>query len=61
MGNIKINRLKKNNKMGNTLDKNGVLDRIKKHYQLKGNADLARFLGVAPNLLLIGMDEIALI
>ncbi|ERI85032.1 LexA family transcriptional regulator [Bacteroides pyogenes] len=35
--------------MGNTLDKNGVLDRIKKHYQLKGNADLARFLGVAPN------------
>ncbi|WP_420187084.1 hypothetical protein M1B74_11970 [Bacteroides pyogenes] len=47
--------------MGNTLDKNGVLDRIKKHYQLKGNADLARFLGVAPNLLLIGMDEIALI
>lgn len=35
--------------MGNILDKPAVLDRIKEHYSLKGNADLARFLGVAPN------------
>lgn len=35
--------------MGNILDKSAVLDRIKEHYSLKGNADLARFLGVAPN------------
>lgn len=35
--------------MGNILDKSSVLDRIKQHYSLKGNADLARFLGVAPN------------
>lgn len=35
--------------MGSILDKVSVLDRIKEHYQLKGNADLARFLGVAPN------------
>lgn len=35
--------------MGNTLDKSAVLNRIKEHYSLKGNADLARFLGVAPN------------
>lgn len=35
--------------MGNILDKASVLDRIKSHYGLKGNADLARFLGVAPN------------
>lgn len=35
--------------MGNILDKSAVLNRIKEHYSLKGNADLARFLGVAPN------------
>lgn len=35
--------------MGNILDKALVLDRIKSFYKLKGNADLARFLGVAPN------------
>lgn len=35
--------------MGNILDKTSVLDRIKSFYKLKGNADLARFLGVAPN------------
>ena len=35
--------------MGNVLNKNAVLDRIKQFYRLKGNADLARFLGVAPN------------
>lgn len=35
--------------MGNILDKPLVLDRIKEHYKLKGNAELARFLGVAPN------------
>lgn len=35
--------------MGNKLDKTAVLNRIKEHYSLKGNADLARFLGVAPN------------
>ena len=35
--------------MGNILDKPSVLDRIKSFYGLKGNADLARFLGVAPN------------
>lgn len=35
--------------MGRFLDKNLILDRIKEHYSLKGNADLARFLGVAPN------------
>lgn len=35
--------------MGNILDKAAVLNRIKEHYGLKGNADLARFLGVAPN------------
>ena len=35
--------------MGNILDKISVLDRIKSFYKLKGNADLARFLGVAPN------------
>lgn len=35
--------------MGNLLDKNAVLDRIKQRYKLKGNADLARFLGVSPN------------
>lgn len=35
--------------MGNFLDKNAVLDRIKQRYKLKGNADLALFLGVSPN------------
>lgn len=35
--------------MGKYLDKTAVLDRIKEHYSLKGNAELARFLGVAPN------------
>lgn len=35
--------------MGNILDKCAVLDRIKQFYKLKGNADLARFLEVAPN------------
>lgn len=35
--------------MGNVLDKPLVLDRIKEYYKLKGNAELARFLGVAPN------------
>lgn len=35
--------------MGNVLDKNAVLDRVKQFYNLKGNADLARFLGVSPN------------
>lgn len=35
--------------MGNILDKNAVLDRVKQFYNLKGNADLARFLGVSPN------------
>lgn len=35
--------------MGNVLDKNAVLDRVKQCYKLKGNADLARFLGVSPN------------
>ena len=39
----------KQTKMGNILDKVAVLDRIKEFYSLKGNADLARFLGVAPN------------
>lgn len=33
----------------NIINKNAVLDRIKKFYLLKGNADLARFLGVSPN------------
>lgn len=35
--------------MGIFLDKPMILDRIKEHYSLKNNADLARFLGVAPN------------
>lgn len=35
--------------MGNILDKRAVLDRIKQFYSLKGNAELARLLGVAPN------------
>lgn len=35
--------------MGNSLNKTAVLDRIKRRYSLKGNTDLARFLGVAPN------------
>lgn len=35
--------------MGNIIDKRAVLDRIKEYYDLKGNADLARFLGLAPN------------
>lgn len=35
--------------MGNILNKPLVLDRIKEYYKLKGNAELARFLGVAPN------------
>ena len=35
--------------MGNTLNRSSVLDRIKEHYALKGNTELARFLGVAPN------------
>lgn len=35
--------------MGNILDKRAVLDRIKQFYDLKGNAELSRFLGVAPN------------
>jgi len=35
--------------MGSILDKHSVLDRIKLFYGLKGNADLSRFLGVAPN------------
>lgn len=35
--------------MRNILDKRAVLDRIKQFYDLKGNAELSRFLGVAPN------------
>ena len=35
--------------MGSIIDKSSVLDRIKAYYKLKGNAELARFLGVAPN------------
>lgn len=35
--------------MGSIIDKSSVLDRIKAYYKLKGNADLARFLGVKPN------------
>lgn len=35
--------------MGIILNKSSVLDRIKQCYNLKGNAELARFLGVAPN------------
>jgi bacteriophage CI repressor helix-turn-helix domain len=35
--------------LGNILDKRAVLDRIKQFYDLKGNAELSRFLGVAPN------------
>lgn len=35
--------------MGNYIDKRSILDRIKDHYSLKGNADLARFLEVSPN------------
>lgn len=35
--------------MGIILEKSSVLDRIKQFYGLKGNAELARFLGVAPN------------
>lgn len=35
--------------MGRFLDKKGVIDRIKSYYSLKSNAELARFLGVAPN------------
>ena len=35
--------------MGNILEKNAVLDRIKQFYSLKGNAELSRFLGVSPN------------
>lgn len=35
--------------MGNNIDKRSILDRIKDHYSLKGNADLARFLEVSPN------------
>ena len=35
--------------MGRFLDKPAILNRIKEHYSLKGNTDLARFLGVAPN------------
>lgn len=37
--------------MGNILDKNAVLDRIKDFYSLEKRADLARFLGIAPNTL----------
>ena len=37
--------------MGIILDKNAVLDRIKTFYNLEKRADLARFLGVAPNTL----------
>lgn len=35
--------------MGIILNKPLILDRVKQHYNLKSNADLARFLGVAPN------------
>lgn len=35
--------------MGSILDKPMVLERIKQLYALKSNAELARFLGVAPN------------
>lgn len=35
--------------MGSILNKSSVLDRIKEYYSLKGNAELARFLGVASN------------
>ena len=35
--------------LGNILNKRAVLDRIKQFYDLKGNAELSRFLGVAPN------------
>ena len=37
--------------MGSILDKNAVLDRIKDFYSLEKRADLARFLGIAPNTL----------
>lgn len=37
--------------MGSNLDKNAVLDRIKDFYSLEKRADLARFLGIAPNTL----------
>lgn len=48
-GNIKRKNKELSHKMGNILDKHSVLDRIKQFYGLKGNAELARFLGVAPN------------
>ncbi|SEF87019.1 LexA family transcriptional regulator [Parabacteroides chinchillae] len=35
--------------MGSFFNKGDVLNRIKERYSLKNNADLARFLGVAPN------------
>lgn len=35
--------------MGNFIDKSLILNRIKKAYNLAGNSELARFLGVAPN------------
>lgn len=35
--------------MGFIKDKSLILSRIKSHYDLKSNADLARFLGIAPN------------
>lgn len=35
--------------MGRNLDKCSVLERIKQRYSLSSNAELSRFLGVAPN------------
>lgn len=37
--------------MENNIDKCDVLDRIKSFYSLKGNTELARFLGVSPNII----------
>ncbi|HBX45525.1 helix-turn-helix domain-containing protein [Limibacterium fermenti] len=35
--------------MGNKINKSQILDRLKEAYNLAGNSELARFLGVAPN------------
>ncbi len=35
--------------MGSLLNKSLILNRLKEHFNLKNNAQLARFLGVAPN------------
>ena len=37
--------------MGSIFDKTIILDRIKEYYKLEKRADLARFLGIAPNTL----------